>query len=178
MNDFLNFEQYISTDFNENSKVWIYQCNRLLSLTEVLSIEPLLNNFVENWKSHGAPVKGFANILFGQFMVFMADESMNAVGGCSTDTSVRLVKQIEQEFAVDFFNRQNLGFIIKDKIQVIPLQQFNYAFENGFITRETYFFNNVVTSKKELLKNWIIPVEKSWLSTKYKLTQQTFTSLN
>jgi len=66
------------------------------------------------------------------------------------------------------FNWQNLAFIVKDKVQVIPRQQFNYALENNFISADTLFFNNVVASKKELEENWIIPVRDSWLKTRIK----------
>ena len=178
MIDYLSLKKYLPENFNELSKVWIYQSSRLLTMSEALSIESLLENFINQWQSHGAPVKGFANLIFGQFIIIMADETQTAVGGCSTDSSVKLIKQIEQEFKLDFLNRQNLAFIIKDKIQILPMQQLNYALENEFINAETLYFNNTVTSKKDLENNWIIPIKKSWLSNRYNLTQQTSNSLN
>jgi hypothetical protein len=165
MINYTSYQQYIPQDFNNNSRVWIYQCSRMLGMGEALQIEPILENFVANWKSHGAAVKGYANLLFGQFIIIMADESQSTnVGGCSTDSSVRIIKQIEQDLKVDMFNRQNLSFIIKDKIQVLPLAQLNYAAENGFITSDTLFFNNLVATKKELLEKWIVPIKDSWLA--------------
>ena len=62
------------------------------------------------------------------------------------------------------FDRNNLAFVIEDKIELIPLSQFNYAMENGFIRPETLYFNNVVLNKEDLEKNWIIPVKDSWLA--------------
>jgi hypothetical protein len=56
-----------------------------------------------------------------------------------------------------------LAFVIKDKIQLLPLTQVKYAFENGFIDGDTLYFNNTVLTKAELLSNWIIPVHQSWL---------------
>jgi hypothetical protein len=167
MINYTSYQQYIPQDFNDHSRVWIYQSSRMLGMGEALQIEPILENFVANWKSHGAAVKGYANLLFGQFIIIMADESQSTtVGGCSTDSSVRIIKQIEQDLKVDMFNRQNLSFIIKDKIQVLPLAQLNYAAENGFITPDTLFFNNLVATKKELLEKWIVPIKDSWLATR------------
>lgn len=157
------YQTHIPQHFANNSKVWIYQCNRLLTMSEALQIEPLLETFVANWKSHGAAVKGFANLFFGQFIIIMADETNCTVGGCSTDSSVKIIKQIEQELNVEMFNRQSLAFIVNDKVQVLPLHQVNYAIENNFITLDTLYFNNLVLTKQELLTNWIIPVKKSWL---------------
>ncbi len=164
MIDYLSIKKYLPENFNDKSKVWIYQSSRLLTISEALNIEPLLENFVNQWKSHGAAVKGYANLFFGQFIIIMADETQTSVGGCSTDSSVHLIKKIEKELKLDFFNRQNLAFIIKDKVQILPLQQVSYALENEFINSETLFFNNVVTTKKELEEKWIVPIKDSWLA--------------
>lgn len=162
----MNFEyqHLIPEDFHSSSRVWIYQSNRLFMISEALQIEEMLNDFTSQWKSHGAPVKGYANLLFGQFLVLMADETITGVGGCSTDSSVHLVKNIEAAFKVDMFNRQNLAFLVKDKIQTIPMAQLNYALENGFITPDTIYFNNLVADKAALLSQWMVPVKNSWLA--------------
>lgn len=162
----LEYRNLLPTDFAADSRVWIYQASRLFSLGEALALEEKLNHFTQSWKSHGAPVKGAAFLFFGQFIVLLADETSVGVGGCSTDSSVRVIKEIEQEFKVNLFDRTQLAFVTKDKVQLLPLSQFNYALENGFIDLQTLYFNNTVGNKKELEENWIIPVEKSWLNRK------------
>jgi hypothetical protein len=163
------FEHLIPENFDAASRVWIYQCNRPFLISEAFEIEEMMENFVEAWNSHGAKVKGYANLLFGQFLVLMADETAAGVSGCSTDSSVRLVKQVEEKFKVDMFNRQNLAFIVKEKIQTIPLAQLKYAFENNFINAETIYFNNLVATKEALLKEWMVPLKNSWLKTRLSI---------
>lgn len=163
-----SYKHSLPADFNDNSRVWIYQSNRLFTISEALQIEDMLNALVANWKSHGVPVKGYANLFFGQFITLMADENASGVSGCSIDSSVRIIQQIEQQFKVEMFNWQSLAFIVNDKVQIIPRQQFNYSLENNLITTQTLFFNNVVATKKELENNWIIPASESWLKTKIK----------
>ncbi len=160
----LDYTTHIPGDFNDNSRVWIYQSNRLFFISEALEMEDMLRDFVTNWKSHGAPVKGFANLFFGHFIILMADETATGVSGCSTDSSVHLVKAIEEKFNVQLFDRQNLAFVINGKIQLLPLNQLEYAVENNFINANTLYVNNTVLNKKELLVNWIIPVKDSWLA--------------
>ena len=160
----LAFQSHIPADFNDNSRVWIYQSSRLFFISEALEMEDMLNDFAAGWKSHGAPVKGFANLFFGQFIVLMADEIATGVSGCSTDSSVHLIKSIEEKYKVQMFDRQNLAFVVKDKIQLLPLNQLDYAVENNFINADTLYFNNTVLSKKEMLDKWIIPVKESWLA--------------
>jgi hypothetical protein len=165
------YKHLIPQEFNDSSRVWIYQGNRLFSLGEALEIEDILKDFVQNWKSHGVPVKGYANLLFGQFVVMMADETATGVSGCSTDSSVRVMKQIEQQFSVSMFDRLSFAFIIKDKIQLLPFAQLNYGASNGFITPDTLYFNNLVATKEELLNNWIVPVKQSQLASRIKFPQ-------
>lgn len=165
----LNYHHLIPGDFAPNSRVWIYQSNRLFSIGEALQIEKVLNNFVETWQSHGVQVKGYANLLFGQFIVLMADETASGVSGCSTDSSVRMIKQLEETFNVELFNRQLLAFVVKDKVQVLPLSQLSYAVENNYLTGDTLYFNNLVQTKEELLNRWLIPIRESWLRSRITL---------
>jgi hypothetical protein len=165
----LEYKELLPDNFPGNSKVWIYQSSRLFTLSEALEVETLLGKFSAEWRSHGAEVNAYCNLFFGQFIVLMADESEVGVGGCSTDSSVRFIKELGEKFGVDFLNRTNLAFVIKDKIQVLPISQLQYAFENGFINGDTLFFNNLVLTKDALETNWIIPVKESWLASRLPL---------
>ena len=167
----LQFQNLIPADFNDNSKVWIYQCNRIFTLSEALEIEELLENFTKTWLSHGAKVTGYSNLFFGQFIILIADETATGVSGCSTDSSVRLIKNIEQDYNVNLFERQMLAFVVKEKIQLLPMEQLNYAIENNFINSETLYFNNTVETKQELLNKWIIPVKETWLAKRFSFAQ-------
>ncbi len=161
-----DIKEHIPEKFADSSRVWIYQSSRLFLMSEAFEMEDMLNVFVSTWKSHGDEVKGYANLFFGQFIVLIADESATGVSGCSTDSSVRLIKEIEQKYNVQMFERQTLAFIVKVKIQLLPLSQLNYAVENNFINADTLYFNNLVQTKKELLEKWIIPAKESWLGKK------------
>jgi hypothetical protein len=94
----------------------------------------------------------------------MADETATGVSGCSTDSSVRLMKSIEQKFNVHLFDRLLLAFLIKDKVQLLPISQLDFAEQNQFISRDTLYFNNTVQTKKELEEKWLLPLKESWLN--------------
>jgi len=163
----LTFQNLLPEDFNDNSRVWIYQCNRLFNLDEALLIEELLEGFTKTWLSHGAKVKGYANLFFGQFIVLMADETATGISGCSTDSSVRLIKNIEQDYNVNLFDRQTLAFVLKERIQLLPMDQLDNAIADEFINADTLYFNNTVQTKNELLNRWIIAVKESWLAKRF-----------
>jgi hypothetical protein len=168
----LDYQHLLPADFASDSRVWVYQSSRLFSLGEALQIEDLLNHFVTNWKSHGTPVKGFGTLFFGQFIILMADERATGVSGCSTDSSVRLIKEIELLYKVSMFDRQQLAFLVKEKIELLPLNQLQYAMDNGFISSDTLYINNLVQTKEELENKWLVPVKESWLMKRIRPEKQ------
>ncbi len=162
----IDLQEHIPAGFDDNSRVWIYQSSRMFTLGEAFEIEKMLADFVDTWQSHGTPVKGYANLFFGHFVVIMADETATGVSGCSTDSSVRMIKMVEQRFNVKMFDRLNLAFLVKGKVQLLPLSQLQYGLDNNFITADTVYFDNTVLTKKELMTNWMLPIKKSWLAKK------------
>ena len=160
----LDYKNLIDPNLHADSRVWVYQANRIFSLQEALAIEEILNEFADQWKSHGVPVKGAAYLFFGQFIILIADETATGVSGCSTDSSVRMIKDIEKRFGINLFDRTTLAFFVKDKVQLLPMTQLQYAIDNGFISGDTPYFNNLVQTKEELEANWILPVKDSWLA--------------
>lgn len=159
-----NWKEAIPEDFDNESRVWIYQSDRSFILNEAIEINSMLKNFTDSWLSHGDKVKGYATLLFSQFIVLMADEKQAGVSGCSTDSSVKLIKEIEQCFQVQLFDRVSLAFVVMDKVQLIQMTQLNNAYDNGTIDPDTIYFNNTVGNKKDLLEKWLLPVKDSWLA--------------
>ena len=166
----LHFQNLIPANFNNQSKVWIYQSNRPFVVNEATAVNEMLQEFTANWKSHGASVKAFAKLLFNQFIVLMADETATHVGGCSTDSSVRVIKTIEQQFNVQLFDRQTLAFVLDNEIELVPLSQLINAVQIEKLNGDTLYFNNTVLTKEQLLNEWIIPARLSWLAKRVNFT--------
>ncbi len=158
----------LPAEFSDESKVWVYQSNRPFSEKEQKEINEQLYHFYAQWQSHGTPVKGWAGLLFNRFIVFMADETDTGVSGCSTDSSVRVVKSLEKQYDIQLFDRMTISFLRNDKVEMLPFSQVQYAVDKGFITADTLFFNNTITSKKDLREKWLVPVQESWLGSRLK----------
>src|SRR5437762_640871 len=107
-----DLKNLIPAEFPHNSRVWIYQSSRAFIEKEEKEINEQLLHFYSGWQAHGAPVKGWAGLLFRQFIVVIADETDVDVSGCSTDSSVRVVKSIERQYDVNFFDRMMLTFLV------------------------------------------------------------------
>ena len=129
--------QIVPAELADNSKVWIYQASRPLGEKEVIEIDDQLHHFYSQWMSHGQPVAGWAKVFFSRFIVIMADETNVPLGGCCMDDSQRVIKSFERQYQIKLFDRLSITFLIKDKIEMLPLNQVRYALDNGFITMDT-----------------------------------------
>lgn len=163
-------QSVIPSDLADHSRVWVYQSSRPFIEHEETEINEQLQQFYTQWQAHGEPVKGWAKLLFRQFIVIIADESDVHVSGCSTDASVRVIKSIERQYEVNMFDRMMLTFLVKDKAEMLPMNQIRYAIEKDYINWETPLFNNLVSTKKELMTNWLIPLKDSWLASRLVTT--------
>jgi len=162
----------IPGDFSDQSRVWIYQSSRAFIEKEENEINEQLLQFYMQWTAHGAPVKGWAKLLFRQFIVIMADETDVHVSGCSTDSSVRIIKSLERQYDVNFFDRLMITFLKNGKAEMLPFSQVQYALDKGFITKDTLLFNNVAGSKREILDKWLVPLSHSWLAGQVNMNLQ------
>lgn len=159
-------------DFSDQSKVWIYQSSRRITEQQQAEVGEQLHQFASQWLSHGEQVKGWAKLLFGQFIVVLADMSVTQVGGCSTDSMQRIIKSLERQYDTKLFDRLSLTFLVDETPQILPLNQVQYALDKGFIQMDTPLFDNTITDLKALKTRWLIPINESWLAPRLNQTEQ------
>ena len=148
-------------NFPSNSKVWIYQCERALTDSEVDFILNIGNEFAAQWASHGAPVNGAIDVLYNRFVVIVAEDN-GEIGGCSIDSSVGVVRKAQSALSADFFDRMTLAYIAGDLVQTVHVNKLDAAVGEGLLNANTIVFNNTVTDLEDLRNEWMIALEKSW----------------
>jgi len=152
------------TQFPDSAKVWIYQCGEpLAGLEEIISNH--LTPFIENWKSHGIPVRGDWALYAKACVLVVGDEVQTGVSGCSTDGMIRTIQQLSEATKKDFFNRTTCGLIGPSGLVFLPLT----VVKQGKLSQDAntlYYLDPTVTSLGEMRKNWPIQLLKSWIMTK------------
>ena len=139
---------------NENSRVWIYQSDRILKEAEILFLNSELKAFVAQWAAHGNQLFGDHLVYENRFIILCVDESQSNASGCSIDTSVRFVKELGKELSIDFFNRMNVYLKKNNDFKYIHISEIKDF-------SEWNVFNPMVVSLKELRDQWLIPVSTS-----------------
>ena len=157
----------IPPQFSPSSRIWIYQSSRPFTSAESEQIQKSIDEFISGWTAHGSAVKGAGLIAFDQFIILVADESHTQVSGCSTDSSVHFIKQLQQVWNTDFFNRRSLAFWVQDKVSLVDMSDLPKEMENQTIQAETLYFNNLVATLQDWIHHWMQPAGESWIAQKY-----------
>jgi hypothetical protein len=153
----------------DDAKVWVYQSNRELSEQEVADIENAGNSFINSWTAHGASLKASFDVIYNRFVVIAVDEHQAMASGCSIDSSVRFVKQLEQQFNLNLFDRLQVAYIYNGEIKVCHLNNLlneltSVLGKDKNVLGEVIVFNNMVLTKAEFDEQWEIPLKYSWQS--------------
>ena len=154
---------FVDYDLMPNdSRVWIYQSNRVFNADELKILKPKIQEFIDVWKRHGTDLKASFVIKYNQFIVLLVDEEYNDVSGCSIDASVNLIKKLENYFEIDLTNKLNISFKDSVNINIVSLSDFQNYVKQEKITSNTVVFNNMVTTKEEFENNWEVTAANSW----------------
>ena len=147
---------------SEESRIWIYQSNRALSPVEVIEIEAKIKDFLISWTAHGSDLQASFLIKYNRFIVISLNESFNIATGCSIDSSVRFIQELEKLYDVSLLDKMNVSYRHGEFIAYKPLIEFKKMIKNRSISKKTIVFNNLINSKSEFLNNWEVPIEESW----------------
>lgn len=146
----------------ENARVWVYQSNKELSGAEANKIKEAGNHFIADWSAHGASLKASFDIVYDRFIVIAVDEQQALASGCSIDKSVKFVKELEQQFDLNLFDRLQVAYREGNAIIVCHLSAFEKLAQQGLVNESTVVFNNMVTTKTAFDKEWELPLKDSW----------------
>ena len=145
------------SEIANSSRVWVYQSDRSLSDKEVVLIQQKLLAFCKDWKAHQAHLKSSYKMLHNRFIILLVDEQEQNASGCSIDSSVKVIKEIESEFGIDLFNRNQIAFEQNGEIVTLSISEFK-----KMVQTDTVVFNNLVTTKSDLEENWKTVASNSW----------------
>ena len=149
-------------NISENSRIWIYQANRVLNPEEEQRIQQKLNDFTSQWQAHGHSLAAQGEIRHHQFIILSVDEAFAGATGCSIDKSVYLMKEIEQDFNLDLFDRFRIAYRDGENVINCNRQEFEDLLSKGALNSDTIVFNNMVSIRKDLSTSWEVAVKDSW----------------
>lgn len=146
------------------SKIWIYQSNRKFSDAEQLEIENDLTTFIENWSAHGTSLEASFLLKYNRFIILAVNQEVQQATGCSIDSSVAFIQNLEQKYKIDLLDKMNVTFKNGEFIAHKTLIDFKKMAKEKAVTENTIVFNNLVNTIEEFNESWEVPASDSWHS--------------
>lgn len=146
------------------SRIWIYQSNRKFTDEEMTEIEASVRNFVEDWSAHGASLEASFITKYNRFIVLAVNQEVQAATGCSIDSSVSFIQELEKKYEVDLLDKMNVTFKNGEFIAHKSLIDFKKMAKEKAVSGTTIVFNNLVNTIQEFNEAWEVPAEDSWHS--------------
>lgn len=146
----------------KEARIWIYQSNRKFSEQEEQEIFAILTNFVGEWVAHSTPLKASFEIKYNRFIILAVDAEYHPASGCSIDSSVKVIQEIEQKYGIDLLDKMNVTYRTGDFIAHKPLIDFKKMAKSKAVNKQTIVFNNLVNTIEEYENYWEVPAEESW----------------
>jgi hypothetical protein len=153
------------TDFNslpDESRVWIYQANRPFKEEELDVLKPKLDEFLKQWTAHGQDLNAAYDLPYNRFIVLGLDQSVAGASGCSIDSSVHFIQEVEKEFQIDLMDKMNVTYKNGAFVAHKDLIDFRKMAKAKSVSDKTIVFNNLVQSVGEYRENWEVPASESW----------------
>jgi len=147
----------------ETARIWIYQADRKFNPEEIEFIKEKLTAFCDQWNTHGASMPTSFDLQYERMIVLAVDEAGLGASGCSIDSSVRVLRDIEQQLNVNLLDQGKVSFINENKVITSKLQELKNHVDSGNLREETPVFNPLVNKKQDLSDKWLVPAKDSWL---------------
>ena len=146
----------------EEARIWIYPSDRPFRSDEILQLEQALSDFLAQWTAHNQSLEAGFVLPHDRFIVIGINQETAHASGCSIDSSVRFIQELEKELQLDLMNKMNVTFKNNDTINLVNLAAFQKFAKDGKIGQETIVFNNMVNTKEDFENNWEVQAKKSW----------------
>jgi hypothetical protein len=150
-------------ELSDESRLWIYQIDRDVNESEEQELLNDVKVFLKDWTAHGSKLAASAKIIQHRILIIAADESYSSASGCSIDSQVAFLRELQLKMDIDLFSRNTIFYRDEDEFKTMELNEFKHQIAMGKLSDETLFYNTTIHKKEQLKDSFIIPVKESWL---------------
>ena len=153
----------------DHARIWIFPVQDRLGPTEVDRLLAAVDEFLDGWAAHGAPLQGARSWVEDRFLVVGVDPSTVPPSGCSIDSMVRTLQQVEDRLGKRIVGHGPLYLRDSDgSVALRSRSEFRQAARDGTVTPDTLVFDTTLTSLADLRAGrFERPARESWHGTAF-----------
>lgn len=148
----------------DDARLWVFGAAQPLDDAQQADLLAHVDDFLQRWAAHGAPVVGGRELREGRFLFVGADERATGVSGCSIDSLFRTLGELEERMGVPL--RDSSIIYWRDaagQVRSASRPEFRQVARGGELTPDTHVFDNTVDTVGDLRAGqWERPMRDAW----------------
>jgi len=147
------------------ARVWVFGADKPLSEEQATALLDGVDEHLENWKAHGAPLTVAREWREARFLVVAVDQSTEGASGCSIDGLFRVLQQLERVVGTSlvgggrvFYRDATGGVCSVMRGEVAALAA------SGAITKDTVIFDTSLIDLGTWRACFERPARQSWVN--------------
>lgn len=146
-----------------HGRVWVFPASRRLDARESEALLRQVDDFLDGWAAHGAPLRSARALLEGHFLLVGVDEDASKPSGCSIDALVNRLEALGETLGVRLVEHGPVWYREAGEVRVVSRAAFRDLAREGAVSLETRVFDTTLTRVSDLREQGLErPVGASW----------------
>ncbi len=128
----------------DDGRVWVFGCSRVLDERETEGLLRQVDEFLDTWSAHGAPLSAGREWRHGRFLLVGLDERSVPPSGCSIDAMVGCLRALGTPLGATFLDNSPVWYHDGTEVQSVSRAEFSARAARGLIGAETTVFDQSV----------------------------------
>ena len=147
-----------------HARVWVYKSAQPFNAAQRSIIMERGSSFVRSWATHGTALLAAVDVLHDRFVVLGVDEQMVAASGCSIDTSVHFVQELERELGLSLSDRMVVLSETDGAVRSCRVPEIGGLLRTGGLNADTPVFDDLIATKGDLDARFRVPLRETWMA--------------
>lgn len=154
------------SDIPDDARVWVFASSHALSGDAESALLRDVDDFLDGWRAHGAPLSASRDWRDHQFLAITVDPRSADASGCSLDALFRSFKALEREMGVTMLGGGRVFYRGEDgTVAATDRAGFDALAASGRVTGDTPVFDTSVTTAGDWRVRFERPASQSWHAT-------------
>jgi hypothetical protein len=147
----------------DDARCWVFAADRPLDASAANQLLALTDDYLAQWRAHGAPLASARDWRDDHFLAVAVDERAAGASGCSVDALFRSLKSAEPMLGATFVSGSTIFWRGSDgRVMATPRVEFVDMLGHGAIGDDTPVFDPTLTTVGQWRSAFERPLLGSW----------------
>jgi hypothetical protein len=146
-----------------HGRLWVFPASRDLTDAEADACLAAVDDFLEGWSAHGAPLRSARELIDRRFLLVAVDVDAEAPSGCSIDALVNRLRALGASMDVALIDHAPVWFRDRGAIRTLPRPAFRALAASGEIDSDVEVFDTTLTRVDDFREGRLgRPASETW----------------